>query len=134
MPITRLPRPTLGDRAFFERSKIDPSIRPRITVERAVFRKTITLLIDAGYELRVHEGGDWACERTTNHKVLMEAIMSTDEDRLYVYRPDDVVPFGWVFFVYGNSGWDVLNDHTTNLSEVLEPVDAYVDELSGVMS
>jgi len=29
-------------------------------------------------------------------------------------------PSGWVYFVYGNDGWDVVSDYTTNLEAVLK--------------
>jgi len=127
---TPLPLPTESDKAFFLAGKIHSSLHTRITIERAVFRKAVETLLAAGFELRVHEGGDWACARTTDPKVLEDAMMSTDEDRLYAFRPDNAAPFGWVYFVYGNTGWDVVADHTAKLDAFLTPVDAYVDQIA----
>lgn len=38
-------------------------------------------------------------------------------------------PIGWVRFVYGNDGHDVISDYTTNLESVLEPINAYAESL-----
>lgn len=34
-------------------------------------------------------------------------------ERLYVFKPGEKKPFAWVYFVYGNDGWDVISDYTT---------------------
>ena len=39
----------------------------------------------------------------------MAAIMSTDEDQLVFYRPNVGEPAGWVFLVYGNDGYNIIN-------------------------
>jgi hypothetical protein len=103
---------------------IDPAIRARVIVERAIIRRAITDVLAAGYLVRVHDGEDWACEPTLDLGVLMAAIMATDEEKLVVYRHDSKgakwVPHGWIFLVHGNDGWDVINDYTTNLEDVLK--------------
>jgi hypothetical protein len=102
----------------------DPAIRARVIVERAIIRRAITDVLAAGYLVRVHDGEDWACEPTLDLGVLMAAIMATDEEKLVVYRHDSKgakwVPHGWIFLVHGNDGWDVINDYTTNLEDVLK--------------
>jgi hypothetical protein len=125
------PELTDDDRAFFAKSHCADSVRFRILTERAIARKTAQALIAAGFFVRVHDGEDWACERTTKLPVIMAAIMATDEETLHVYREDTgAARYGWVQFVYGNGGWDVTSDHTTNLEEVLQPVSDYAEQLS----
>ncbi len=110
----------------------DGVIRRRIAIERRIVKKTIDDLLAAGFELAVHDGEEWH-ERTTDRAKLIDAIMNTDEDRLFVYRADGPKGrrdwFGWVFFVYGNDGWDVMSDYTVNLEDTLKPVNALADSL-----
>jgi hypothetical protein len=40
----------------------------------------------------------------------------------------DTKEFGWVRFIYGNGGWDVINDYTTNLEPWMTNVDAIADQ------
>ncbi|QFZ84577.1 hypothetical protein GFK26_18285 [Variovorax paradoxus] len=127
---TPLPLPTERDKAFLLQGKIHGSLHTRITIEREIFRRTCAALLAAGYELRVYEGGDWACERTTDPVLLENSMMSTDEDWLKVYKPGQHISIGWVYFVYGNTGWDVINDQTTNLEEALKPVAEYIDQIA----
>ena len=47
----------------------------------------------------------------------MAAMFSTDEDYLYVHKGKEKA--GWVRFIYGESGWDVICDYTTNLESLM---------------
>jgi hypothetical protein len=110
-------------------------IEARQALERRVIRRTVRTLKAAGYAMRVHSGEAFECERTQNERTIMAAVQQTDAEHLYVYAPSTTSATGWarmgsIFLVYGNDGWDVIADHTVNLSEVLEPVSQYADKLS----
>ena len=97
----------------------------RINVERAIVIKTINALLKAGYCLQFDSMATEAMEHgpTRDKQILMDAAMEVDDERLYVYSdmPKDNPTFvGWVYFVYGNDGWDVISDYTTNLDHVPE--------------
>lgn len=126
---TTLPEITEDDRAFLEKDRVHPDLWMRIVVERAIFRCTAKALMEAGYSLRLFDGEEWATPITTSLQVLMDEMFATDEEQLVVYDSTGK-KCGWVFFVYGNSGWDVINDYTTNLEPVLASINAYTDELS----
>jgi hypothetical protein len=36
---------------------------------------------------------------------------------------------GWVRFIYGNDGWDVMNDYSTVLEPYLIKTNALIDEM-----
>jgi len=127
---TPMPLPTESDKAFLHRLHVDGSLHTRITVEREIFRRTVAALLAAGYELRIWEGEDWACERTADAALLENNMMSTDEDLLKVYEKGATVSIGWVRFIYGNTGWDVIADNTTNLEAALKPVTDYADAIA----
>jgi hypothetical protein len=76
-------------------------VRLRIAVEKQIVIKTVTDLLAAGYKLNVDDG---------------------DDDYLHVYQGKKHI--GWVRFVYGNDGWDVISDYTCNLEDALKDVHA----------
>jgi hypothetical protein len=49
-------------------------------------------------------------------------LMSTDEDYLMVYEPGKKERLGWIHLVYGNDGYDVVSDYTTNLEALVDPI------------
>lgn len=115
---------------MYNSPNVTPAVKARIGIERKIVKLTVKTLLESGFELAVHDGEEWH-NRTTDAKKLHDALMETDEDRLFVYRPDGPKGsrdwFGWVFFVYGNDGPDVINDYTVNLEDVLAPVNKYAE-------
>jgi hypothetical protein len=135
-----LPQRTADDNEFFARSHCDPGVVDRIIMERAVIRHACSAFLNHhdSIFLRAHNGEDWACEHTRGMDVLMGSIMQTDEEYIYVYKRTGVnakrgfpyTKIGWMFLVYGNAGYEVINNHTLTLSDLLKPTDAYIDALS----
>lgn len=105
------------------------TVAQRQEIERDVCRRAVQALLAAGYTLVVdYGGGVHGCEKTTDEEVVMGALFACDEEALKVF---DTIHqhVGWVFFVYGNDGWDVINDYTVGLEKVLQPVNDYVDAM-----
>jgi len=105
----------------------DADIRARIVVERRIVTALIDRALAEGYELSVHDGEEWHLWTTDRAKVI-DAIMNTDEDRLYLRKDGHTA---WVYLVYGNSGWDVICDYHTRLEALLEPINTLTDNLEG---
>lgn len=117
---------TPDDEAWFaaQGRELDPKIRHRIIMERMVIRKACRDILAAGpgYWLRVHNGEDWSCERTRDLSVVMANLAQTDIDNIVVSCSDaksrtGYSRVGWFQCVYGNDGWDVIANNTTNLDE-----------------
>lgn len=90
----------------------------RQTVERKIARKLIKDALVAGYSLGVNNGGDEdEIGSSTDAKAVLNAMFATDQDHLIFYRDNKRI--GWALFVYGNDGWDVISDYTTNLEAVM---------------
>ncbi len=104
-------------------------LRQRQGREKKLAKMVISILIDEGFSLSVHDGEELAIIKCRDKKQVLAAMMSTDEDSLWVYRPGVAERYGWLYFVYGNDGYDVINDHTTNLEELLGPVTAEIDKM-----
>lgn len=105
----------------------------RIMVEARIVRKTVRALLKAGFQLNVDNGGD--CEElahaTDDRHALLAVLMDTDDEYLTVYRPGRDTRVGWVRFVYGNGGWDVISDYICHLplEEAIQPVLDYASSL-----
>lgn len=93
------------------------SVRMRQYVERQIVQAVIDDALLAGYRLAVDDG-ETRPKITTNKAQLMRALFDLDDAQLNVYLADRK-QVGWVYFVFGNDGPDVINDHTTNLEGLL---------------
>lgn len=112
------------------------NIETRIAVEKRIAKKTIETMIAAGYFVSVFDGEEVACKYTQDAKVALDAMMACDEEwlRVGMLNPSikpDAKPYkriGEVFFVYGNDGFDVVNDYSISLEPQMEVVNAYAEE------
>lgn len=103
------------------------SIKMRQMVEKKIYTKVIDVLLDAGFYLSIdngdNSGNDYEVKNSKDRDVLLHGMYQTDEERLYVSkRPKaGATPeiIGWVYFVYGNDGWDVISDYTVNLEKYI---------------
>lgn len=128
-----LPEMTNDDRAAI--AQCDSGVRVRRLIERAIVRKTAQALIAAGWHITIDNGGDddedIHCDQNID-KVMAEC-MATDEEHFLLSKtpgkPSDTYA-GVVFFVYGNSGHDVMSNWTTNLEADLKPANDYADQLA----
>lgn len=128
MPITPLPTPTDWDLKQLER--YDAGVRVRALVEMAIVRKLVTDLIAAGYTVTVDDGDDEPVKDSADVEAIMDAAFAVDECLLLVYKTASLKAFASVTLIFGNSGWDVISDHTTNLRAVMKPTDELVDAMS----
>jgi len=126
--------------------------RIRFKVEEDIVRMTIETLLRNGYSVTYNDTeedvltvvpccpgpGGKPGHDTTKVSALLAAMQceikgetwwAVDDCWLRV-RDANGVRKGWVRFVYGNDGWDVMNDYTTNLEDTLKDVNAFADSLS----
>jgi hypothetical protein len=101
----------------------------RMFVERVIVSSTIRALLGAGYQIDVCDGEEDVLTRCSDHDEVIKHMFTTDED--YIYGVKDGKRRGWVRFIYGNSGYDVMNDCTTNLETVLQPVNELANKFDG---
>lgn len=110
----------------------------RINIERDIVLRTVDALLAAGYAVGIDEDGDHfygPSNPTRSSDVIIPHLMETDDEYLGVFPAEDatgeervVRPIAWVYFVYGNDGYDVISDYTTNLDPALKPVFDYIRE------
>jgi hypothetical protein len=101
----------------------------RMRIERRIVKATIKEALAAGYEVTVCDGEEFPLQRSTDAAAILKAMFSTDEDGLWLYKPGAEKRDGLVYFVYGNDGWDVINDYTVTLEGMLKPVQVLCDQL-----
>lgn len=104
------------------------NLETRIDLERQIVESTVHELLSHGFLLAVYDGEEETGEMRDSADILSH-LRNTDEDTLYAYN--DTTMVGWVFFVYGNSGYDVINDHTVGMQQYLTKTFELVKKLEG---
>jgi hypothetical protein len=101
----------------------------RQRIERAIVGRCVRDALRAGYSVSVNDGEGFPIRRSRNATLIMRALFSTDEERLYIHASDTGRRVGWVFLVYGNDGPDVIADYTCNLESMLAGAEACAEAL-----
>lgn len=106
----------------------------RIAVEQDIVTRVVDVLLAAGYLLQTDIQDDPRPEVPTKDRdAILAELTEVDDEFLGVWfghpAGGDLRPDAWVRFVYGNDGWDVVCDYTTNLESLLAPVNEYADSL-----
>lgn len=119
---------------FAHRARTSPSPAcptcQRIGIEQDIVTRTVDVLLAAGFLLQTDILEDPRPEQpTTDRANIIAEVAEVDDEFLGVFYQDGTRK-GWVRFVYGNNGEDVISDYTTNLESVLKPVNDYADSLS----
>lgn len=85
----------------------------RITIESAIFSHLCQTAIDLGWVVSLRDGEEWTVKKSGNLGELRMAAFTADDDTL-LFRDETNKIRGRVWLVYGNSGWDVIADHSVN--------------------
>jgi hypothetical protein len=104
------------------------AVKARQRIEQTIALVTAQALLDAGFLLGVNDGEETTVHHSRDIDAIKAALFTTDEDYLYVYQDadqDDPLnvepgtsedrPDYMVRLVYGNDGWDVINDYNCYL-------------------
>jgi hypothetical protein len=104
------------------------NVKTRQRIERQIARKFLRIALAAGYAISLDNGGDdFEFKDRTDFKFIVGEMFATDDERLYLSK--DGKRSGWVYFVYGNDGYDVICDYTTNLEPLMPEVTELSDRL-----
>jgi hypothetical protein len=95
------------------------SVKMRQEVERKIATAVVETLLVAGFGLCVDNGDngerEFEIKNSKSAKAVLKAMFQTDEEKLYTVKDGRLD--GYVYFVYGNDGWDVISDYTVNLEK-----------------
>lgn len=83
------------------------------TNEAKMARAFLNEVLGRGYLVSVHDGEEWALIRSGDADVIFAHMASTDMDALTI-RTASGERVGSFMFVYGNSGSELIADHTDN--------------------
>ena len=116
-------------------STLAPAVRARRAIERRIIRQVCKSALAAGYAVSVDCGEGLEIRRSCSVNKIMAAIMATDEDRLLFHKPiatggHEKAAFAWAYLVYGNDGWDVVSDYSTNIEDMMKPANELAERLS----
>jgi hypothetical protein len=114
-------------RDWTKNEHLTAAVKRRVAIEQKIARFTVRALLDAGFFITVYDGEEMTVTRSRDVATICDAMNTTDEDFLFVYRDGERDRFGWVRFVYGNDGWEVINDYTTNLDSQMDAVNQYAE-------
>lgn len=109
---------------------VSKAVAKRIRIETRIAKSAIAELLSAGYTLGVYDGEETTIKQSTDKQAVLDALQTTDDDYLLVYKAGESKRCGWVRFVYGNDGWDVISDYTVNLEDALTETNKLADTLS----
>lgn len=107
----------------------ETALAARITTEGKVCHKLASAMLAAGHTVSVHDGEEMALRKSVSLDEIMGALFSTDMDYMIAHDATTGKAIGKVFLVYGNDGYDVINDYSVTLEDLMKPVEAYADGL-----
>lgn len=90
------------------------------STDKAGVRQTYRALKGAGYTIVVQDGAGEEFHGLNENDAIGE-VMSCDDGYFLVFDADGN-RVGWVWFVFGNDPEEVICDHATSLSHVLDPL------------
>ena len=101
-----------------------------ISVEEQIIQRTIHRALNDGYALSVYDGEEITVDRSVDQDEIFAAMKTTDEDYLFAYDrfKDRIKRSGWIRFVYGNHGTEVICDYTTSMEPTMEPIFEWINE------
>lgn len=95
----------------------------RARVELRIVRRVLSDLRRTGYELDIDDGDEQT--PVTDEGEALKLLFNLDEARIYTMREGKT---SFVYFVFGNDGYDVISDYGTSLDHVMEPISAWISQ------
>lgn len=106
------------------------TVQKRQAIERRIVLAACKELLNQELVLSIDNGGDEdELSKSSNLSEISRHIMLTDEETIRVITADGF-SVGWMKFVYGNDGWDVLCDYSVTLDQYIPETQALIEKLS----
>ena len=102
------------------------NISTRQMIEKGIAKRVVRAAIEAGYTVSLYDGGEWTVKRSRKLSEVVGAMFTVDEERLDIRNSEGGL-IGNVWFVYGNDGYDAINDYTDTetMEKLLRDADEY---------
>lgn len=127
LSVTGKRRETIIEALRIAAAGVLPDIPNASTIERKIVGRLVTDLLAAGFSLSVNDGEEITVQKSTDADAIYAALSSTDQDYLYVHRPNDKRE-PWIRLVWGNDCC-VISDYLTSLDTWVDPVQQFATEL-----
>lgn len=101
----------------------DRATARRIRIEGKIVGEVVREGLKRGWTVSVYDSEEWTLKRSTDRLAIMDALFTTDMDTIR-FRNAAGENMGFVFFVYGNDGYDVINDYGADV-----PVEQMMEEV-----
>lgn len=102
----------------------------RIRMEKRIVKSLVNELSSKGLKMTIDNGDGDEFDRTGDVKQILPALLQCDEENLRVYSSEGF--FMGVFnLVYGNDGYDVINDYNQQLERYIPETLALIEKLGG---
>jgi hypothetical protein len=98
-------------------------------VEEKVLRKCIEELLSHGFHLSIHNGEEQVNAPCREAGAIFSDLFSTDEERIFVYKPGSALPWAWIFLVHGNDGHDVICDYLIKIEPYIQETEDFARAL-----
>lgn len=101
-------------------------------VESRIARVLVRGLIHLGCSVSVNDGEETTVSGSKDPNEVLNAMATTDEDRLFVYH-DDAEKRQWIYLIYGN-GEDLISDYTIGMdnepcfANIIGAINAEIDD------
>ena len=97
-------------------------------VEKLITRRLIEALLAEGFCISINNGGsEDEISDSKDLEAILASMRAADEDYVLVNKPGTLN--GWVRLIYGNGGFDVISDYTTNLESVIQSALILADKI-----
>jgi hypothetical protein len=102
------------------------NISTRQMIEKGIAKRVVRAAIAAGYTVSLWDGGEYTVKRSSKLSEIVGAMFTVDEESLEI-RDAEGGLIGTVWMVYGNDGFDAINDFTATetMEKLLRDADEY---------
>lgn len=99
-------------------------------IEQRVIDQLLDEMLAAGFAISVDYGDDdeYEVSQSTDKAEILKALWACDEEILH-YRGKDPLS-GWIRLIYGEDGYDVMQDYTVNLDAFIPKTLKLIDDIS----
>ena len=99
------------------------NVQLRQRLERMIARKIIRSALNYGHVISVNDGEKGSGVRSSSVKGILKEMFGTDQDTLMIHTGDGEL-VGTVMLIYGNTGFDVIADHSWSMVGILADANA----------
>jgi hypothetical protein len=103
-------------------------------IERKIAAKVVEDILAAGYSITIayHDSNSNTIKQSTDAAAIVAELHQCDVEYLLVHEAGSnrFEHLGWIEFIYGNDGHDLIANYTNNLEPLLAGAEALADRIA----